>query len=83
MCGTQVFIPLTRLCRDSCGYCTFATPPLPGRRAFMTLDEVLQVARLGAAHGCTEALFTLGASCLCSLHTAQRGEGLDVALVGA
>lgn len=115
----KVFIPLTRLCRDSCvshscwladcwfalrcsltpvmgrpwdltalreravqadeptdaagacsrslprspvqGYCTFAQPPVPGRRAYMTLEEVLEVARLGAAQGCTEALFTLGA----------------------
>lgn len=45
----------------SCGYCTFATPPTPGRRAYMTLDEVLAVARLGAEQGCTEALLTLGA----------------------
>lgn len=57
----QVFIPLTRLCRDSCGYCTFAQPPKPGRRAYMTLDEVLAVCRLGAEQGCKEALFTLGA----------------------
>lgn len=56
----QVFIPLTRLCRDSCGYCTFAQPPKPGRRCYMTLEEVLLVAQLGAAQGCTEALFTLG-----------------------
>lgn len=56
----KVFIPLTRLCRDSCGYCTFALPPSPGRRVYMTLDEVLEVARLGQHQGCTEALFTLG-----------------------
>ena len=56
----QVFIPLTRLCQDACGYCTFAQPPAPGRRCYMTLQEVLQVARTGAAQGCTEALFTLG-----------------------
>ncbi|GBF97862.1 hypothetical protein Rsub_11212 [Raphidocelis subcapitata] len=56
----KVFIPLTRLCRDACGYCTFALPPAPGRRAFMTLGEVVAVARLGAAQGCAEALFTLG-----------------------
>lgn len=47
-------------CPHSCGYCTFATPPAPGRRAYMTLEEVLAVARLGAEQGCTEALFTLG-----------------------
>ena len=56
----KVFLPLTRLCRDACSYCTFATPPAPGRRAFMTVSEAVAVARLGADHGCTEALFTLG-----------------------
>ena len=56
----KVFIPLTQLCRDACGYCTFAHPPLPGRPAFLSLDEVLEIARAGAAAGCKEALFTLG-----------------------
>jgi FO synthase len=56
----KVFIPLTKLCRDVCHYCTFARPPRRGERAFMTVDEVLQVARAGAAAGCHEALFTLG-----------------------
>ena len=56
----KVFIPLTRLCRDTCGYCTFAQPPRPGTRAFMTIEEVLAVAEIGASQGCTEALFTLG-----------------------
>ncbi|KAG2454223.1 hypothetical protein HYH02_001257 [Chlamydomonas schloesseri] len=56
----KVFLPLTRLCRDRCGYCTFVTTPRPGRRAYMTLEEVLQVAELGAAAGCSEALLTLG-----------------------
>lgn len=56
----KVFIPLTRLCRDSCGYCTFAHPPLPGHRAYMTMEEVLEVARAGERSGCAEALFTLG-----------------------
>ena len=56
----KVFIPLTKLCRDVCHYCTFAQPPRPGERAYMTLDEVLDVARRGAAAGCREALFTLG-----------------------
>ena len=56
----KVFIPLTTLCRDVCGYCTFARPPRRGERAFMTEDEVLAIARAGAASGCTEALFTLG-----------------------
>src|SRR5712691_11199 len=56
----KVFIPLTKLCRDVCGYCTFARPPRRGERAYMTLDEVLGMARAGAAAGCREALFTLG-----------------------
>ena len=56
----KVFIPLTHLCRDVCHYCTFARPPKRGETGFMTLDEVLAVARAGAAAGCTEALFTLG-----------------------
>ncbi|MGQ0679195.1 MAG: 5-amino-6-(D-ribitylamino)uracil--L-tyrosine 4-hydroxyphenyl transferase CofH [Actinomycetota bacterium] len=56
----KVFIPLTMLCRDVCHYCTFARPPLAGRRAFMTMDDVLGLARQGAAAGCREALFTLG-----------------------
>jgi FO synthase len=56
----KVFIPLTKLCRDSCGYCTFAHPPRPGERAYLTLDEVLAIARAGEAAGCKEALFTLG-----------------------
>ena len=56
----KVFIPLTTLCRDVCHYCTFAKPPRRGQRAFMTADEVLDVARAGAAAGCHEALFTLG-----------------------
>jgi FO synthase len=56
----KVFVPLTKLCRDACGYCTFARPPIPGERAFLDLDEVLAIARAGAAAGCREALFTLG-----------------------
>src|SRR3954468_662287 len=56
----KVFIPLTKLCRDVCGYCTFAQPPGRGERAFMSEDEVLGVARAGAEAGCREALFTLG-----------------------
>jgi FO synthase len=56
----KVFIPLTRLCRDRCHYCTFATTP--GRLAspYLTEREVLDIARRGAALGCKEALFTLG-----------------------
>src|ERR687887_393051 len=56
----KVFIPLTKLCRDVCHYCTFARPPRRGERAYMSVDEVLDVARAGAAAGCREALFTLG-----------------------
>jgi FO synthase len=56
----KVFIPLTRLCRDRCGYCTFAT--VPGRldSLYLSPDEVLEIAREGAKLGCKEALFTLG-----------------------
>ena len=56
----KVFVPLTTLCRDVCGYCTFARPPGRGKRAFLREDEVLAIARAGAEAGCTEALFTLG-----------------------
>src|SRR3954468_7970044 len=56
----KVFIPLTKLCRDVCHYCTFARPPRRGERAYMTVDEVLAVARAGERAGCREALFTLG-----------------------
>jgi FO synthase len=56
----KVFIPLTKLCRDVCHYCTFAQPPRRGERAYMTADELLSVARAGAEAGCHEALFTLG-----------------------
>src|SRR5204863_8164074 len=56
----KVFIPLTKLCRDVCHYCTFARPPRRGERAYLTLDEMLAIARAGAAAGCREALFTLG-----------------------
>jgi FO synthase len=56
----KVFVPLTTLCRDVCGYCTFARPPRRGERAFLSEEEVLAIARAGAAAGCTEALFTLG-----------------------
>jgi FO synthase len=56
----KVFIPLTKLCRDVCHYCTFAHPPRRGERAYLTIDEVLEVARAGERAGCREALFTLG-----------------------
>ncbi|MDX6354098.1 MAG: synthase, partial [Streptomyces sp.] len=60
----KVFIPLTRLCRDKCHYCTFVTVPgrlrREGHGMFLSPDEVLDIARRGAAMGCKEALFTLG-----------------------
>jgi FO synthase len=56
----KAFLPLTQLCRDNCGYCTFAKPPTRGARAFMTEDEILGLARAAAQAGCREALFTLG-----------------------
>src|SRR5579863_9575921 len=56
----KVFIPLTRLCRDRCGYCTFATVPHRLHSLYLEPDEVLDIARQGAQLGCKEALFTLG-----------------------
>jgi FO synthase len=56
----KVFIPLTRLCRDVCHYCTFAQPPRALERAFLSRDEVLAIACSGRDKGCKEALFTLG-----------------------
>lgn len=56
----KVFIPLTRLCRDACGYCTFATTPRALPSAYLGADEVLEIARRGVLAGCHEALFTLG-----------------------
>lgn len=56
----KVFIPLTQLCRDVCHYCTFAKTPKSLASPYMTLDEVLDIAREGASTGCKEALFTLG-----------------------
>jgi FO synthase len=60
----KVFVPLTRLCRDRCHYCTFVTTPAllakDGLAPYLTADEVLDIARQGAARGCKEVLFTLG-----------------------
>ncbi|WP_076479811.1 7,8-didemethyl-8-hydroxy-5-deazariboflavin synthase CofG [Williamsia sterculiae] len=60
----KVFIPLTRLCRDRCHYCTFVTVPgrlaRAGQGAYLEIDEVVEIARQGARLGCKEALFTLG-----------------------
>src|SRR5205823_9077174 len=56
----KVFVPLTMLCQDRCGYCTFAKPPARLAAPYLTPEEVLAIARAGAAAGCHEALFTLG-----------------------
>jgi len=56
----KVFIPLTMLCRDRCGYCTFAKAPARLDAAYLEIEQVLAIARLGAERGCTEALFSLG-----------------------
>ena len=58
----KVFLPLTELCRDRCGYCTFAKAPARLDSPFLPPEEVLRIASLGAAAGCSEALFTLGES---------------------
>lgn len=58
----KVFIPLTRLCRDFCGYCTFATAPARVSSPYLSPEEVCDIANRGAAVGCHEALFTLGES---------------------
>src|SRR6266540_3287934 len=56
----KVFIPLTMLCRDHCGYCTFSKPPATQAAPYLSPEQVLEIARAGAAAGCHEALFTLG-----------------------
>ena len=56
----KVFIPLTHLCRDVCHYCTFAQTPKKIDRAFMSVEQVLELCHQGAQQGCQEALFTLG-----------------------
>ena len=56
----KVFIPLTHLCRDYCGYCTFRADPQAGVQPYMLPDEVLAVAEAGRRAGCKEALFSLG-----------------------
>ncbi len=56
----KVFIPLTKLCRDRCGYCTFAQAPAHVESPYLALDEVMTIAEAGQRAGCSEALFTLG-----------------------
>ncbi|MBU6233577.1 MAG: 5-amino-6-(D-ribitylamino)uracil--L-tyrosine 4-hydroxyphenyl transferase CofH [Acidobacteria bacterium] len=56
----KVFLPITKLCRDRCGYCTFAQPPAHLPSPYMEIDEVLAIVESGQQSGCTEALLTLG-----------------------
>src|SRR4051812_25870018 len=70
----KVFIPLTQLCRDVCHYCTFAQPPRRGERAYLSPDQVLAIARAGAAAGCRGAVVTLGGKPGLR-YRAARGEG--------
>ena len=56
----KVFVPLTMLCRDRCGYCTFAKPPARLDAPYLEPEQVIELAARGAALGCSEALFTLG-----------------------
>ena len=56
----KVFMPLTKLCRDVCHYCTFAHRPSQLDAAYLAIDEVLKIAKAGEKAGCKEALFTLG-----------------------
>ena len=68
----KVFIPLTRLCRDTCSYCTFVRGPRSAGAAYLSPDEVLAIARAGKAAGCDEALFTLGDKPELKYETARR-----------
>ncbi len=68
----KVFVPLTQLCRDVCHYCTFAKAPRSLRAPYLTIDEVLEIARSGVAAGCKEALFTLGDKPELRYSTARR-----------
>ena len=56
----KVFIPLTMLCQDKCGYCTFAQPPARLQTPYLSPEQVVAIASAGASAGCKEALFTLG-----------------------
>ncbi len=71
----KVFIPLTQLCRDVCHYCTFAKVPRPNVPAYLSIEQVLDIARAGERAGCVEALFTLGDQP--ELRYAQAREALD------
>ena len=69
----KVFIPLTQLCRDVCHYCTFAKAPRRLEAPYLSMDQVLAIARAGAAAGCKEALFTLGDQPELRYAAARRG----------
>ena len=56
----KIFIPLTKLCRDVCHYCTFSRAPRNNHMSFMSQDEVIELSKHGEKYGCKEALFTLG-----------------------
>ncbi len=68
----KVFIPLTQLCRDVCHYCTFAKAPRRLEHPYLPIERVLEIARAGAAAGCSEALFTLGDKPEARYATARR-----------
>jgi FO synthase len=68
----KVFIPLTRLCRDACRYCTFVRGPRTAQEPYLSPDQVLAIARAGAAASCQEALFTLGDKPELKYRTARR-----------
>ena len=68
----KVFIPLTQMCRDVCHYCTFAKTPSKLASPYLSLDQVLDIARQGVAAGCHEALFTLGDQPEARYGTARR-----------
>jgi FO synthase len=73
----KVFIPLTQLCRDVCHYCTFAHPPRAGETAYLSAEQVLEIARAGAQAGCHEALFTLGEHAVLSRRNGEPGVARD------
>ncbi len=68
----KVFIPLTHLCRDKCGYCTFAQPPARLDAPYLSPEQILKIASEGARSGCHEALFTLGEKPELRYPTAQK-----------
>ena len=73
----KVFIPLTKLCRDVCHYCTFARPPRRGERAYMSEEEVLGVARAGAAAGRRTAISMDGAGSASGIPAGLRWPAIE------